>query len=160
MLCRAFRRLLFTDEKGTGSTASSNSFTSQPPSKSQFLSLPYISQIRPSVLLAYLISCSPAQLPSPYDVSGSNISTYLDQLTSVVEDNTSRDSKSSLVPSIRGLYFTQWKRSKTEQEAWTLIQSCLDTYLQRVSVMDGNQKLIMRQWYELILEIGGHYFDK
>ena len=33
------------------------------------MKLPYIPHLRPSTLLGYLVSCAPAQLPSPYDVS-------------------------------------------------------------------------------------------
>jgi len=72
----------------------------------------------------------------------------------------SKDSKTTLLPSVRGLYHSSWKRSKSEQEAWTMVQISLDTFLQRISVMTGPQKTVMRRWYELILELGGYFFEK
>lgn len=131
------------------------------PSKSQLLSLPYISHLRPSTLIGYLISCSPAQLPSPFDsASGSNSLSYVDMLLSLSEDCMSKESKTTLLPSVKGLYHSSWKRSKSEQEAWAMVQISLDTFLQRISVMTGPQKTVMRRWYELILELGGYFFEK
>ena len=76
--CRAFRRLLFMDDasepsssslsKVVNSTAgvSADSGMARPPSRAKLQTLPFVRDLRPSVLLAYLTSCGPSQLPSPY----------------------------------------------------------------------------------------------
>jgi hypothetical protein len=159
--------LLFMDDKSAAKLGQGVMDGSECPSKSQLLSLPYISHLRPSTLMGYLISCAPVQLPSPFDAASntvtgdkSNLFGYVDMLVSLSEECLAKDSKTLLLPSVRGLYHSSWKRSKSEQEAWMLVQAALDTFLQRISVMTGPQKAIMRKWYELILELGGHFFDK
>jgi len=82
--CKAFRRLLFQQQESagsTGSTGSTRTSTSNtgknvllpsatsaqtPPTARDLLALPYFHDLRPSTLLSYLVSCAPAQLPSPY----------------------------------------------------------------------------------------------
>ena len=76
--CRSFRRLLFMDDAteqqaSTSSTTSSTSTTrgmdnkiSAPPSRKKLQGLPFVKDLRPSVLIGYLTSCGPTQIPSPY----------------------------------------------------------------------------------------------
>jgi hypothetical protein len=127
--------------------------SSDAPSKASILALPYLSQLRPSIVLGYFISCAPAQLPLPYEVNGFNLQAYMSLLMKL-EDT------SPAIPTIRSNYLSSWKKSKAEVEVWKLIQVGLDTFLQRISVLDAKQKASMRLWYELILDLGGHFFDK
>jgi hypothetical protein len=93
---RAFRRLLFLQDKnsassGTGSDATAAAVGGDPgfasptavkrahasgtlneaPDARMVLKQSFVSQLRPSTLLGYLVSCAPAQLPAPYEVIGS-----------------------------------------------------------------------------------------
>lgn len=104
LCCRAFRRLLFqteseskntskedsgaTSKSKTGATAGSD--PSKPPSRTHLFQLEYISHVRPSTLLGYCISCAPAQLLSPYDVSPeASLAAYIEDLT-LVHDPSSQ----------------------------------------------------------------------
>jgi hypothetical protein len=98
---RAFRRLLFLQDKnsassGTGSDATAaaaaaavggdpgfasptavkrahaSGTLNEAPDARMVLKQSFVSQLRPSTLLGYLVSCAPAQLPAPYEVLGSS----------------------------------------------------------------------------------------
>jgi hypothetical protein len=48
-----------------------------------------------------------------------------------------------------------WAGVNSEQTAWAIMQTCLDIYVQRVSVIgDASNKQSLRGWYEGLLEIG------
>eukprot|EP01038_Epipyxis_sp_PR26KG_P011157 gene11157-14969_t len=74
---RSFRRLLFQEDSGIDtSTSSSGVITStslpSPPNGSQLLKQPYLTSLRPSIIINYMISCGPLQLPLPYEITPSN----------------------------------------------------------------------------------------
>lgn len=53
-----------------------------------------------------------------------------------------------------------WKKIPVEKASWELIQQCLDVFFQRLTVAEAaEQKQEMRAWYEVILDIGSHYFS-
>lgn len=92
--CRAFRRLLFqtdADKTSEGAPVGKTKATTaaavdanKPPSRAHLFQLEYVSHIRPSTLLGYCISCAPAQLLSPYDVSPeASLLAYIEDLTQV-----------------------------------------------------------------------------
>lgn len=140
---KSFRRLLFVEN---------DKKTSMPPSRSQILSLPYLRQIRPSVVLGYLISCSPAQCPSIHESYPS--------LGAFVEALSSEDGDSA-----RNHYTASWKKSRVEQDVWNHVQSHnLDVFLQRISVVDdeagASSKILMKAWYEIISSVGKELFTE
>ena len=134
--------------------------------RGKILELPYISSIRPSTLLGYLVCCAPPQLPSPFEATGITLQDYLDALTIVPNSVTSRKNGSQLgqpqsgtasAPTVRGLYSNDWRSIPGEVQSWQSIQNCLDIFVQRLSVADASSKQQMRTWYEGLLEIGGHF---
>ena len=196
-ICRAFRRLLFLQENnttdsstGTGtagtpapsrqpkaSGAAATATSNAPPDARELLKLPYISHLRPSTLLGYLVSCAPPQLPSPFDTGtgaaasagpSADIAGYVDMLTDVfLAQRTQRAGASASANvsvsagGVRDLYaahLDKWRLVANETQSWALTQQALDTFFQRVSVATGDQKVKMRLWYETIIEIGSRTF--
>lgn len=133
--------------------------------RSRILELPYLSSIRPSTLLAYLVCCAPPQLPAPYEGPGKNLGGYLDSLTTPQETKPkngfdhppTHHSSPLFTTTVKSLFALDWRTVPGEVEAWESIQSCLDVFVQRLSVADVHQKQQMRSWYEGLLEIGGHF---
>lgn len=148
---------------------------SAPPDARELMKQPYVSHLRPSTLLGYLISCAPPQLPSPFDTAafaaaGStgnfDIGTYVDLLTDVhlsqqVLAHVQKDDDASA--SVRNLYVSSaegdWRVIMNEAQSWILMQRALDTFFQRIHVADVMQKQAMRLWYETILDIGSKTFS-
>ena len=50
----------------TSQVRTTESKNSAPPSRTKLQALPFIRDLRPSVLIGYLTSCGPTQIPSPY----------------------------------------------------------------------------------------------
>lgn len=189
---RAFRRFIFREEesavsasvlspqgKGPEPTPPSPSPSPNPkigmtaPSLEDMLVLPYYKYLRPSTVLAYISSCSPSQMPSPYEADGEtktvmNVHTYLTQLTSI-----STDAAGEEVDSVRKLYksgylvkdrrgalvvATTWKVIEQEMASWSSFQSSLDKFLQRISVAEPAKRVGMRGWADSLLNIGNYYF--
>jgi hypothetical protein len=85
---RAFRRFIFREEETAvsasalsppGKTAAAAATANSPgnpkigmmaPSLESLLALSYFKHLRPSTVLAYVASCSPSQMPSPYEGGG------------------------------------------------------------------------------------------
>jgi hypothetical protein len=162
---KSFRRLLFDEEnnnsKHTEKDINNKDTTKnikEIPSRNHILSLSYISSLRPSTLLAYLIACSPSQLPLPYEISEMTLQLYIDNLT----DISNKDGRENLT--VKSLYSNKDDyRYRTCQQGeiktWDAVQTSLDLFLQRIAVLESqDQKNQMRLWYELILEIGGSFF--
>ena len=96
---RAFRRFIFREEesavsasvlspqgKGTAPAAPSPSakIGMTAPSLEEMLALPYYKHLRPSTVLDYISSCSPSQMPSPFEAdaeakAGMSVHAYLTQ---------------------------------------------------------------------------------
>lgn len=147
-------------------SSSSQLQVSPPPDARELLKQVYVAELRPSTLLGYLISCAPPQLPSPYDTSASatgsanfDISSYVDLLTDVhLAQNVATDAGGNAL-SVRSLYAVDnWKSVVNETQCWILVQRALDTFFQRIHVVDAAQKQAMRLWYETILDIGSKTF--
>ena len=162
---KAFRQLLFAEEVATtpGPSKSSSSSPSPvvpAPSRSRVLALPFVSSLRPSTLLSYLISCGPSQLPSPHDSGDNVVSAYLETLTHPTGTVIANTSKADVGVSIRSLYVAEgdWRACDPEMHCWTSVQECLDVFLQRAVVADAASKSTMRAWYESLMDIGGVYF--
>lgn len=166
IICRAFRRLLFIEDKGSKDEIKTNA-----PTRGQLLALPFFSQLRPSTLLCYLISCAPIQLPLPFEEginqigtqvnskNTSSIHSLIEILTNTSDEFLMTSPATEEIISIRGLYYSHsWKKSKGELQVWSMIQSSLDIYLQRLGVIEGPQKEKMQAWYDLINDVGGYYF--
>lgn len=147
----------------SGTAATTTSTANTPPDARELLKLPYISHLRPSTLLGYLVSCAPPQLPSPFDT---DIAAYVDMLTDVflsqrTQTPSSNSAASNAVGGVRALYVAnpdQWRLVANEAQSWSLTQQALDTFFQRVSVASGDQKVKMRLWYETIMEVGSRTF--
>lgn len=46
-----------------------------------------------------------------------------------------------------------------QSQFWAVVLRCLDVFMQRgVVAEEPKTRELMRQWYELIAEIGGHFF--
>ena len=157
---------LENDQKNAGLTVGA----AVAPSRSQLIQLPYINQLRPSTLLAYLIACAPSQLPSPTDVDGRTVASYVQDLSEVSGLETKTDAnierEKKLIHSVRSLYCSSinsassipWSKIENETKAWSAIQQCEDIFFQRITVAEGVQKQQMRSWHEIIQEMGSHYF--
>lgn len=124
------------------------------PEAQELLRLPYVSHLRPSTLLGYLISCAPPQLPSPFETVASNgAGSAQEQLVAYIDSLTDTAS----APSVRRLYVElgdSWRAVPSELRSWERVQTALDTFFQRITVAEGTQKQLLRQWYEVILDIG------
>lgn len=154
------------------------------PAAEELTKLPFISQLRPSTLLGYLVSCAPPQLPSPYDTSGvtagkpstsasasaselvNDLLTYVNEINNVyLSRDKSTHSQVNVgdvsTLSVRMLYSSNtsdWRRIPGELKAWGHIQQSLEVFFQRISVADSAHKNMMRSWYEVILDIGSNNF--
>eukprot|EP01035_Chromulina_nebulosa_P018306 gene18306-23991_t len=153
---KAFRRFLFIEE--------SISDVSKIPTVSQLQVLPYLSHLRPSTLLGYLISCSTIQCPSPFEVLGSNLSDYIDSITKISNEQSSQ---SNGIPSIQCLYQLPYSSIPNEITAWKFVQGTLDVYLQRITIVANGKVEVgsvsadyMKAWHDLIYNMGLHYFGK
>ena len=159
MFDRSYRRLLFFESE---LNITSNS-THHVPNKQQILQLTYITNIRPSLLLNYLISCAPNQLLYPYELQAMNSQNtitqtqYIDLLVSF-NFNDLNDFKNDL--NNKNILQNYWKTNKIELEIWNLIKISLDMYLQRLNTLSSDMKSVNKEWYDLISELGYHYFGK
>lgn len=135
------------------------------PNIRELLQLPYLSQLRPSTLLGYLISCGPIQLPSPYEVqitpattttaaaavssastvnaasasssTTSNLNIYVEGLLDLSMTNATTTGGGGIT-SIRALYAnntTEWRLIENERRSWIVMQQALDIFCQRISVV-------------------------
>lgn len=199
---RAFRRFIFREEesavsasmlspagKEKAATANDASATSPgtkigmtAPSLEEMLALPYFKHLRPSTVLAYISSCSPSQMPSPYEgdndaKTGTNVHTYLMQLTSLDETQEAQQKQSGSleanIASVRLLYksghlvkdrrgmlivATTWKIIPQETASWSSFQSSLDKFLQRISVAEPAKRVGMRSWADSVMSTGNYFF--
>lgn len=155
---KAFRQLIFAEDVTSFDCKSIGSA----PSRSRLMSLPYMVSLRPSTVLSYLISCGPAQLPSPHDNGNNSTSTYIETLT-----HPSGNSNIAVVDnnchglSVRSLYAQanrDWRLCDQEAHCWESVTECLDIFLQRAVVAEPANKAAMRAWYESLMDIGGLYF--
>jgi hypothetical protein len=155
-LDRSFRRLLFQEEDKTkGKTVGVSG--NQPPSCEHIFQQDYIVHIRPSTLLGYYVSCGPTQLLSPYDVTpGFGLQAYIEELTTI-PDSTDGQSAVRLLYAANGER-SDWRRIDNEKRSWEIVQQCLDSFFQRITVAEGVHKISMRAWYEAILDLGSHYY--
>jgi hypothetical protein len=94
-------------------------------------------------------------MPSPYEteVEGQRetLQSYVDALTALAPD----------AESVESLYTKPgkpWRSLSGETRCWQCVQSALDVFVQRLSVLDAKQRLAMRAWYEGLLDIGGYYY--
>lgn len=117
--------------------------------------------LRPSTLLAHLICLAPPQLPSPLETAGGmTIPSYLQSLMTppspLSEVDTEALSKSPFgADSILQAYCSPSDSLAGEVGFWQLVELSLDVFMQRASVADSaTQRKLMRQWYELILDVG------
>ena len=172
---RSFRRLIFQDGDGgvrlESPVKSSTKVVAlnRPPRTTQFLQLPYVRDIRPSVVLSYFISCSPVQLPAPHDLPGKDLAKYMEEILStqhILGNPTAEADRRELYPyTIRLLYSRKerpsmsWKDCPNESKVWDSVQQSLEVYFQRISVADNESRQTMRQWYETMVELGSHYFS-
>lgn len=152
------------------------------PNRNRLLALDYVQDLRPSTLLGLLMAAGPSQLPLPPDLpgqQGKDIATYVLDLVQALAAATSSSSPSTQQSSVRNIYLPTpammaghphhhhaaattwtWKKIPVEKASWELIQQCLDVFFQRLTVAEAaEQKQEMRAWYEVILDIGSHYFS-
>lgn len=130
--------------------------------------------MRPSTVLGFLLAAAPIQCPLPSNAllaaagtnqvatTGESLSLYLEALLDV---SSVASGQSSSMSSITSLYLpmnhaNKWKIVSTEKQAWEKLQVCLDTFFQRIAVVEGGEKerQAMRQWYEAIMDIGSQFF--
>jgi hypothetical protein len=157
---KAFKSLLQytgkTANDSNKSTKGSKLLTSAP-HKNDLLSEVFLKHIRPSVILNYLVSSSP-NTPIVYDTKDISLPVYIESLTSIeIDDNNTDD----LYNTIRKLYghTNYYKSLGGERYCWDAVQQSMDILVQRIAVLpEGQEKQTSREWYEVILEIGGHYF--
>lgn len=156
---RAFKSLL--QYAGKGAANDTNSITkgskklATAPNKNDLLSEGFLKHIRPSIILNYLVSSSP-NTPIVYDTI--SLPVYIESLTCIdIDDNKTDD----LFNTMRKLYgHSNYYKSLTgERFCWDAVQQSMDILVQRIAVLpEGQEKQNNREWYEVILEIGGHYF--
>lgn len=163
------------EQKGAGPSSTSQvpggvAFNaSVAPSRVKLLQLPYVAQLRPSTLLGYLVSCAPSQLPSPHDVDGRSLASYVADLTDISVEKAHPHAadaqlRSRWAYSIRSLYPVGgslspiWGKIESEVKCWNAVQQCEDIFFQRITVADGMNKQQMRAWHEAILDMGNFYF--
>jgi hypothetical protein len=175
-------------EKSSKKSYAAAAQSAEAPRLSQLLTLPYFRHLRPSTLLGHLVSCGPSLLPSPYDAgtaAGASGATGMQAQTAYIESLTelllvapmsgaSSLSASQPSSSIRSLYIPitttgaasssnnssgSWRVVRNEIASWECFQTSLDTFSQRILVMEGVEKQQMRGWYESIAEIGSWYFE-
>lgn len=119
--------------------------------------------LRPSTMLSYLMSMAPSQLPSPAEINDSSPAACLLMLTALPRREAGVDygiNSSFGVESILWQYCRNFKVNAGQSQFWAVVLQCLDIFMQRGAVaVDPNAKEVMRQWYELIAEIGGHFFN-
>lgn len=161
---KAFRRLLFQDLT-KGKTKAKDTTHMAVPERSVLLSLDFVDDLRPSTLLGYLICCGPTQLPLPHEALNKDISFYIDGLLECSEAMSPATYHqryvSQVLVSLRALYHSKtnaWKKVRNEKRNWEDVQQSLDVFFQRIAVAEGEQKALMRNWYEAIIDIGSHYF--
>lgn len=148
--CRAFRRLLFF-EASPSSTPSTTTPSTSPSSiplppftASALFSQSFAAALRPSTLLFFVMSGAPSLLPLPWE--GESEESFFQSFFKVHS-------------SIEGEgYEKPWKKNDMEMKLWKKVQHGLDIFLQRLSVSEEKSRVTMRMWYELIQEIGSHYF--
>ena len=118
--------------------------------------------MRPSSMLTYLISMAPPQLPSPAEVDELSAASCLLMLAALPNRQTGVDYG---INSAFGMESILWQHCRNvrvnvgQSQFWTIVLRCLDIFMQRGAVAeDPKARELMRQWYELIAEIGGHFF--
>jgi hypothetical protein len=157
---KSFKKLLAYAGKTTSNDNNNNTKNKKiniAPQKNDLLSEPFLKHVRPSIILNYLVSSSP-NTPIVYDLKDVSLSLYIENLTIIdIDDNKSDD----LFNTIRKLYGhnNHYKTLNGERYCWNCVQQAMDILVQRIAVLpEGQDKQLMREWYELILEIGGTYF--
>ena len=122
----------------------------------------YSRGMRPSTMLAYLISLAPPQLPSPAEIGELSPASCLLMLAALPNREPGLDYG---ISSAFGAESVLWQHCRNvrvnagQTQFWAIVLRCLDVFMQRGAVAeDPKAKELMRQWYELIAEIGGHFF--
>jgi hypothetical protein len=116
-------------------------------------------RMRASTLLACLICMAPSQLPSPVEKVASP-NAYLRLLAGT--PLTSRDAAGISVfgtDAIAYQYSRDMESLPAQTEFWALVLQCLDILMQRSAVADASLRESMRLWYELIVDVGGLFFN-
>lgn len=146
---KAYRRLLFqedvastTEEKSTENAPKKEEFITasnikSPPNVTHWAQQPYISFLRPSTLLGYLISCGPVQLPSPYDIPNSNLQTYLEELCDLsvaVAKQEQQQQRNRQANSSTGTTVSSCHRSGN-----TLLQRSMASTIRLLYPVEGNE---------------------
>lgn len=170
---------------GGGSTTGKTAAVAVVPNRNRLLALEYVQDLRPSTLLGLLMAAGPSQLPLPPDLpgqQGKDIATYVLDLVQALAaaSSASASSASTQHSTVRNIYLPTpamiachshhhhhsaattwtWKKIPVEKASWEMIQQCLDVFFQRLTVAEAaEQKQEMRAWYEVILDIGSHYFS-
>ena len=88
------------------------------------------------------------------------MSLYFDILLDIHSVSQSQSHMSSATALYVSSMNMKWKSITPEKVAWEKLQICLDTFFQRMTVVDGGEKerQAMRQWYEAIMDIGSQFF--
>lgn len=138
------------------------------PTRNQIQSLPYFDSLRPSTVLNMTIARATSLMPLPYEGQQNSkltLQSYLDDLTQAMEitqsPEISRNFAAGSFPAlltIRASYSDNWRTVPAEMTSWHCVQASLDVLVQRTAVADAAQKIQMRSWYDIILELGTTYF--
>lgn len=184
-----FEEQLFTGAPGEAAktkngpgTTGKTSAVAVVPNRNRLLALDYVPDLRPSTLLGLLMAAGPSQLPLPPDLpgqQGKDIATYvLDLVQALAAASSTSSAASTQHSTVHNIYLPTpamiathhhhhtaastwtWKKIPVEKASWELIQQCLDVFFQRLTVAEAaEQKQEMRAWYEVIMDIGSHYFS-
>lgn len=163
---------------------SNNKAIGIPPNIPAIVGLDYIPQLRPSTLLNFLMANAPGSLPIIGDLPNADLPVSIEKLLDVSNIvNAAHGGTLNPVPlSVRQLYvatvgtskvnpnknkanasshhFEGWNKVVNEKQHWEMLQQCLDIFFQRIAVMEGEDKIQSRAWYEAIVDIGSQYFMK
>jgi len=155
--CEAFKSLLHYSGNSSDSNKNTKKLTAAP-HKNDLLSEVFLKHLRPSILLNYLVSSSP-NTPIVYDMKDISLQLYIESLTAIEIDDKKTD---DLFNTIRKLYgnINHYKTLSGERFCWDAVQQAMDILVQRIAVLsEGQEKQNNREWYEVILEIGGHFYS-
>lgn len=119
--------------------------------------------LRPSTLLAYVVSMAPPQLPLVVDVGDNSPALYLSSLSAPPVTDVSRLMSSKRLfgnDSVACLYCRDPDALPSQSRVWSLVLQALDVFMQRAAVAEGAHKEQMRGWYEAVVDIGGHALSR
>jgi hypothetical protein len=130
----------------------------------------YTSALRPSTLIGYLVAMAPPQLPSPVSANDTTAASFLAMLLAAPPPSDS-DAIRTLSPtaatfktpfgfeSVEWLHVADLAVNEGQSQFWSLVLQCLDVLMQRSAVAEPLAKEAMRRWYQVIVDVGGHYFS-